>query len=37
VVFLPGGIMEGVRRIGGLFQRRTPPPSPGAVRVQPAE
>jgi ABC-type branched-subunit amino acid transport system permease subunit len=37
VVFLPGGIMEGVRRIGGLFHRRTPPASPGAVRVQPAE
>ena len=37
VVFLPGGIMEGVRRIGGLFQRRTPPTTPGAVRVQPAE
>ena len=37
VVFLPGGIMEGARRIGGLFQRRTPPTSPGAVRVQPAE
>ncbi len=37
VVFLPGGIMEGVRRIGGLFRRRTPPTSPGAVRVQPAE
>lgn len=36
VVFLPGGIMEGVRRIGGLF-RRMPPTSPGAVRVQPAE
>jgi ABC-type branched-subunit amino acid transport system permease subunit len=37
VVFLPGGIVEGVRRIGGLFRRRTPPTSPGAVRVQPAE
>jgi len=37
VVFLPGGIVEGVRRIAGLFRRRTPPASPGAVRVQPAE
>ena len=37
VVFLPGGIMEGVRRIGGLFNRRSPPTSSGAVRVQPAE
>ena len=37
VVFLPGGIMEGVRRIAALFRRRTPPTSPGAVRVQPAE
>lgn len=36
VVFLPGGIMEGVRRIGTLF-RRTPPTSPGVARVQPAE
>lgn len=37
VVFLPGGIMEGVRRIASLFRRRTPPTTPGAVRVQPAE
>jgi len=37
VVFLPGGLMEGVRRIGSLFRNRTPPTSPGAVRVQPAE
>jgi ABC-type branched-subunit amino acid transport system permease subunit len=37
VVFLPGGIMEGVRRIGALFRRRTPPASPSAMRVQPAE
>jgi ABC-type branched-subunit amino acid transport system permease subunit len=37
VVFLPGGIMEGVRRIGALFRRRTPPAAPSAMRVQPAE
>jgi ABC-type branched-subunit amino acid transport system permease subunit len=36
VVFLPGGIMEGVRRIGALFRRGTPPKT-GAMRVQPAE
>jgi len=35
VIFLPGGIMEGVRRIGALFRRRTPPPA--ALRPQPAE
>jgi ABC-type branched-subunit amino acid transport system permease subunit len=34
VIFLPGGIMEGVRRIGALFRRRTRPP---ALRPQPAE
>lgn len=37
VVFLPGGIMEGVRRIGALFRRRGSPPKAGAMRVQPAE
>jgi ABC-type branched-subunit amino acid transport system permease subunit len=37
VVFLPGGIMEGVRRIGALFGRKGTPASPGAVRAQPAE
>ncbi len=37
VVFLPGGIMEGVRRIGALFSRRGTPTTPGAVRAQPAE
>jgi ABC-type branched-subunit amino acid transport system permease subunit len=37
VMFLPGGIMEGVRRLVGLFgRRRTPPPS-RAVQTQPAE
>jgi ABC-type branched-subunit amino acid transport system permease subunit len=35
VVFLPGGIMEGVRRIGALFRRG--PAAPPAIRVQPAE
>jgi ABC-type branched-subunit amino acid transport system permease subunit len=37
VVFLPGGIMEGVRRIGAMFGRKGTPASPGAVRAQPAE
>ncbi len=37
VVFLPGGIMEGVRRIASLFRRRGTPVSPGAMRAQPAE
>jgi ABC-type branched-subunit amino acid transport system permease subunit len=35
VVFLPGGIMEGVRRVGALF-RRPDRPDP-AMRTQPAE
>lgn len=37
VVFLPGGIMEGVRRIAALFRRGGTPATPGAMRVQPAE
>ncbi len=37
VVFLPGGIMEGVRRISAMFSRRGTPTTPGAVRAQPAE
>jgi ABC-type branched-subunit amino acid transport system permease subunit len=40
VVFLPGGIMEGVRRIAGLFDRcrRSPTkPAKGAAHAQPAE
>jgi ABC-type branched-subunit amino acid transport system permease subunit len=37
VVFLPGGIMEGVRRIASMFGRSSTPASPGAVRAQPAE
>lgn len=36
VVFLPGGIMEGARRIGTAFRRRGASPN-GATRVQPAE
>ena len=37
VVFLPGGVMEGVRRIGALFRRPGRPATGGAVRVAPAE
>lgn len=37
VVFLPGGIMEGVRRIAAMLGRRGRPTTPGAVRAQPAE
>lgn len=37
VVFLPGGIMEGVRRIAAMLGRRGTPTTPGAVRAQPAE
>jgi ABC-type branched-subunit amino acid transport system permease subunit len=37
VVFLPGGIMEGVRRIAALFRRGGTPVTPGAMRAQPAE
>jgi len=37
VVFLPGGVMEGVRRIAGLFGRPGKPSSGAAMRVQPAE
>jgi ABC-type branched-subunit amino acid transport system permease subunit len=36
VMFLPGGIVEGVRRLSGLF-RRSPPDAPSALRTQPAE
>jgi len=36
VVFLPGGVMEGVRRIAQLF-RKSPPPSKTAPQPQPAE
>lgn len=37
VVFLPGGIMEGVRRLAALLRRPSKPETGGAVRVQPAE
>ena len=37
VMFLPGGIMEGVRRIAALFRRPGTPATPGAMRAQPAE
>jgi ABC-type branched-subunit amino acid transport system permease subunit len=37
VVFLPGGIVEGVRRLGSLFRRRNKPDAPSAMRAQPAE
>ena len=36
VIFLPGGIMEGFRRIGNMF-KRTPPPATRAQKIQPAE
>ncbi len=37
VVFLPGGIMEGVRRLGAAFNRPKRPQPGAASRVQPAE
>src|SRR5215217_4054020 len=38
VVFLPGGIMEGVRRIAGMFRHRSQSPkAPVAPQTQPAE
>ena len=37
VMFLPGGILEGVRRIAALFRRPGTPATPGAMRAQPAE
>ncbi|SEQ60754.1 amino acid/amide ABC transporter membrane protein 2, HAAT family [Devosia sp. YR412] len=37
VVFLPGGIMEGVRRIAHLFNRQRKSPDRPASQVQPAE
>jgi YD repeat-containing protein len=33
VVFLPGGIMEGVRRMASLFRRKRHARPPGAVRA----
>jgi ABC-type branched-subunit amino acid transport system permease subunit len=37
VVFLPGGIMEGVRRLGAIFRRPGKPGAGPAMRTQPAE
>jgi ABC-type branched-subunit amino acid transport system permease subunit len=37
VMFLPGGIMEGVRRITSLFNRPPRPDAGAAMRAQPAE
>jgi ABC-type branched-subunit amino acid transport system permease subunit len=37
VMFLPGGIMEGVRRISALWTRPRRPDAGSAMRVQPAE
>ena len=37
VVFLPGGIMEGVRRIGALFRHDKPDAPAKRCRTQPAE
>lgn len=37
VMFLPGGIMEGVRRIGSAFRHRSPPSANAAAHAQPAE
>jgi ABC-type branched-subunit amino acid transport system permease subunit len=37
VIFLPGGLMEGFRRIGGLFSRGSNAPAPDKTAPQPAE
>ena len=37
VIFLPGGVMEGVRRLGGLFQRLRAAPHAGVRRLSPAD
>jgi len=37
VVFLPGGVMEGVRRIASLFGKRREPGGDGALKTIPAE
>ena len=37
VIFLPGGIMEGFRRIGALFRKKQTDDEPSAGEVQPAE
>jgi ABC-type branched-subunit amino acid transport system permease subunit len=36
VIFLPGGIMEGFRRVGRMF-KNTPPPATRVQTIQPAE
>jgi len=37
VIFLPGGLMEGFRRIGGLFSRGSKAPAASETAPQPAE
>ncbi|MEM1384835.1 MAG: branched-chain amino acid ABC transporter permease [Pseudomonadota bacterium] len=37
VIFLPGGLMEGIQRIGRLFRRRPAPEGRGGASAQPAE
>lgn len=37
VIFLPGGIMEGIRRIGAKFNRKKPETNTDAAAPQPAE
>ncbi|HMB47445.1 MAG TPA: branched-chain amino acid ABC transporter permease [Afifellaceae bacterium] len=37
VIFLPGGLMEGFRRISGAFKRTPSDPKPGETAAQPAE
>ena len=37
VIFLPGGVMEGVRRLGGLVERGVAARADGARRLRPAD
>jgi hypothetical protein len=37
VIFLPGGIMEGVRRVMHIFSRKKAAPAADAQRAEPAE
>ncbi|MEM1345830.1 MAG: branched-chain amino acid ABC transporter permease, partial [Pseudomonadota bacterium] len=37
VIFLPGGLMEGFRRITGLFSRRPAPRRTSGAQAAPAE
>ena len=37
VIFLPGGVMEGVRRVGGLIRRWRAAPRAGVRRLTPAD